>query len=198
MKELPEYFQHHARNHPDKKDLYNLRYDAPRSLFLIGSVEIAAEDYEPHGFNPYAHGVQNKGIDTKRMAQYPLLLPGYYGRPIGGPRLHEYVASNPESVEAAVKVMIDLFSRLEPQIPAEDLKEGGGFMGFNAYQNEDTSLRLQVFGNCACLGVSYPGVYLEGVEKGFAEYDLHNADSQSQRASLYAGLGHLAFLASEA
>jgi len=198
MKELPEYFQRRYRNHPDTKDLYNLRYDAPRSLFLIGFVEIPAEDYEPHGFNPYAHGVQNKGIDTQRMAQYPLLLPGHYGRPIGGPRLHEYVAANPESLESAVEVMINLFSRSEPQIPAEDLKEGGGFMGFNVFQKEEASLRLQVFSNCAYLGVSYPGIYLEGVEKGFAEYDLHNADSQSQRASLHAGLGHLALLAAEA
>jgi hypothetical protein len=82
------------------------------------------------------------------------------------------------------------------ELPLQD-EDGFGFMGFNAHLQENEGLRLQVFGNCACMGPEWPGDLIHGVENEFAEYHLHNADTQAQRVSLYAGLGHLASLAAQ-
>jgi hypothetical protein len=69
-------------------------------------------------------------------------------------------------------------------------------MGFASRILEEGRINLQVWGDCACLGSAYGGLFRDVMEKGFVEYELHNADSQVQRAALYAGIGHLAHLAS--
>jgi hypothetical protein len=60
---------------------------------------------------------------------------------------------------------------------------------------ESGGLHVQTLGNCACLGLAADGVMVRGLQEGYGEYELHNADTTAQRVSLYAGLGHLAHMA---
>lgn len=69
-------------------------------------------------------------------------------------------------------------------------------MGFSAGRRELGGIGVQVMGNCACMGPEVEGVFInDQFEHGFAEYGFHNADYSWQRASLCAGMGHMALLA---
>lgn len=202
MSELPGNFkwwqEHYGGKIPDFMCLQPFLYDHESKSFLIGKDKqtLAVTDFDPYTYNDY--GREEQAIrEIEELTQHPALLQIVSG-PIVTPRLHGWVqeAQN-EFAEQTVRLMHDVYSMFyEEPIPFET---GGGFMSFEAGVRQDGAIGLQVLGNCACFGPKYStGMFEEGVEHGFAEYELHNADSQAQRISLYAGLGHLAKLAAEA
>jgi hypothetical protein len=126
-----------------------------------------------------------------------------FGGPISCPRLRDWVTANPERVREAIPVMHDVYkSFLDEPDDMPVLEENHHtHMGFAAgiYRESDEyrGVGLQVLGNCACLGINPMSHKVKGgSENGFVEYDLHNADTNAQRVSLFAGLGYLATLAS--
>lgn len=77
-----------------------------------------------------------------------------------------------------------------------------GHINFSTRLYSNGAFRLQTFGDCACLGpdphgmsISYNGNY-DGMDDLSLplQYCLHNADTATQRLSLFAGAGTLAWL----
>lgn len=195
MSVLPSYFEYRI-DCGDDSDLYSFMYDDSVQQFVVAGKTIAAEDFDPYTFNSYELKLNGNisPLDYDDMPNHAVLLPGH-GAIIAGPKLHEWAANNPGEVTRAAKMMHKLFTSLVED-PEEIPSSEGGFMGFASSLREGGGLHFQVFGNCACMGPDpCSGVINGQFEAGFVEYSLHNADSQVQRASLYAGIGHLARLA---
>jgi hypothetical protein len=199
-KKLPEHFQFWQERGgiPDYVDLLPFKYEYESSSFRVGSAAIDIHDFDPYTFNSYQLNIRGEGIQLPEIFDHAVLLPNM-GAPITTPVLYEWTHKNPNQLPGATAVMKEVFASFlsnPDELPLQD-EDGFGFMGFNAHLQENEGLRLQVFGNCACMGPEWPGDLIHGVENEFAEYHLHNADTQAQRVSLYAGLGHLASLAAQ-
>lgn len=196
---LPSYFEH-AKEWGDKTSgVFPFAYDSEGKTFLVGESKISLEDFDPYVFSPDADAADTHEISFDDITEHPLMIPTISGV-IGGPKLHKWASENSEQMaNEAFEVMHSAFVSLSrPEALGDIPKESdpAGFMGFAAGVREEGAIVLQVFGNCACMGVSQNGLFIhEGMENGFGQYELHNADSQVQRASLYAGIGHLARLA---
>lgn len=197
---LPGYFE-------TKKDKWNepnsglltFHYDIDAQEFKVDETAIKLADFDPYKFSPDIEEHDAGSIPIDQMREHPLMIPIMSGV-IGGPKLHDWVTEHPATWRQEVTdVMHKAFISLIDEDFAREVKnEPAGFMGFDCGLLENGGVALQVFGNCACMGVSQDGLFISGgMEQGYGQYELHNADSQAQRASLYAGLGHLARLANE-
>lgn len=200
MSRLPRYFEYlRVRGEPGEF-AFSFLYKAETETFIIADQKVRLETFDPYmfvGCNIDLSGKSVKMIDTPK---HPALIPTLGGI-ILGPMLHEFVAKEPHTLHESTQVMRSAFTALEPAF-SQDLDNTeypGGYTGFATSLRHDGGICFQVPGNCACLDVDMvsSGVFDEGFDAGFAQYALHNADTQSQRASLYAGMGHLARLASE-
>jgi hypothetical protein len=205
MAELPHYFEYKLEHHSNEENsgLFAFNYDDKSQAFSVGETVISVGDFDPYGFTGLdLDNEEAEAIDLRALLDQYSLLPDF-GGVIGCPKLHDWVGENPDALAPTREVMhralVAVIDSRE-EIPFED--DEHGFMGYAAYNrvNDGTpaGLHLQVFGNCACMGPNFQGLFVEGFDHGFAEYDLHNADLPAQRIGLYAGLGHLAKLASEA
>lgn len=202
MTGIPHYFEY-LKEKGDRSRVYPFAYDQSVQGFVIAKRTVALEDFDPHTFNFHELGLDGEEVDFDDLSEQALVIPSF-GALIAGPRLHEWAKRHPREVAAARQVMREAFRSLtaDDELLADMLDEEGssddpvGHLGFAAsLRGEAAGVHLQVLGNCACMGPDPHGNYIEGqFEEGFAEYGLHNADSQAQRASLYAGLGHLAWL----
>jgi hypothetical protein len=199
MSELPHFFEylkeHPQEDHPllGKFDLYPFAYDDEAECFTVGPTRIHPHEFDPYTFNPYVLGIKDRGIELDDLPEHPAVLPGF-GAVILGPRAHEYAMTNVDG-HNVIKVMHDVFTSFLADPSDFPLRENVGHLGFAAWQREDGGFGLQVVGDCACSNPNLQGLHVQGMENGWAEYDLHNADSVAQRTSLYAGLGHIAHLA---
>lgn len=104
-----------------------------------------------------------------------------------------------------MRVMQDVYSELNPDIEMPKRSSIRSPFYFNSVFFNDGIFHLNTFGNCACLGknpdpffITYRDRYtaLDNINMPI-EYWLHNADSASQRLSLYAGAGSLAWFATQ-
>jgi hypothetical protein len=193
--ELPSYFEHMKTRGDSKSYLWPITYDSRARQFHIGSKSVQLTEFDPYEFSPDALGLEETDLEITEMALHPLMIPDF-GSVIGGPKLHNWAARNPE--HASREGIDAMYEALTSLVDGEGIsKEADGHTGFDLQVRNQGALNLQVWGNCACLGVNLEGLLVvDGMEKGYAQYDLHNADTQAQRASLYAGIGHLARLAS--
>ncbi len=145
-------------------------------------------------FNPDELGL-NDGIDIDEMSQHAALIT-IMGDAIVGPGLHEWVEANPKALAVTYKVMYEAHVAFLDDPSQSPTEHTTSYIGFASGLRKYGGIGLQVLGSCACMGPNPQSDYFdEQFENGFAEYDLHNADKQVQRTSLYAGLGHLARLA---
>lgn len=195
---LPSYFET-KRNKWDEavSGLLPFQYDADNREFQIGETSIELAEFDPYKFTPDVDEDDAGNIPIDQMHEHPLMISVMSGV-IGGPKLHEWATANSQVLaKEATEVMHQAFvSLIDEEFASEVKNETAGFMGFDAGVRENGGVVLQVFGNCACLGVSQDGLFVyDGMENGYGQYELHNADNQPQRASLYAGIGHLARLA---
>lgn len=195
---VPGYFET-KRDHwsEPNSDLLPFEYDAEGQEFKVGETPIKLAEFDPYKFSPHIEKDGAGSILIDQMHEHPLMIPIMSGV-IGGPKLHDWAVGNSERVaKEATEVMHKTFvSLIDEEFASEVKNETAGFMGFDAGVRENGGIVLQVFGNCACFGVSQDGLFVyDGMEHGYGQYELHNADSQAQRASLYAGIGHLARLA---
>lgn len=196
---VPGYFEtkRDQWNEPNS-DLLPFDYDANGQEFKVGETALELAEFDPYKSSPDVEEDGAGSIPIDKMHEHPLMIPTMSGV-IGGPKLHEWATANSELVaKEATEVMHRAFvSLIDEEFASEVKNVSAGFMGFDAGARENGGVVLQVFGNCACLGVSQDGLFVyDGMENGYGQYELHNADSQAQRASLYAGIGHLARLAS--
>lgn len=194
---LPSFYEY-LKEHGKTTGLFAFDYDRDQQKFFIGGETTDLADFDPYSYSPDLEA-ENEEVSFDEMRDLPLMIPILSGV-IGGPRLHQWAKENPDTLrETAVEIMHNAFTSLADEEFARDIKnEPAGFMGFDSGVRQHGGIHLQVFGSCACMGVSQDGMFInEGVEKGFGQYELHNADSQAQRTSLYAGLGHIARLVSE-
>lgn len=192
---LPSYFEH-LKEAGDSSGLQPFTYDASINSFLVSDKRVPAESFDPYVYNPYELGLEEEGLGFEEISRHSLIIPSF-GRVIATPKFHSFIKENPKAVGSAINVMKNAYSKLG-DIPEgfADEEVSYSHLGFAAGFLENGDLRLQVLGNCACLGPTPHGNYLhDKYENNFAEYDLHNADTQAQRTSLYAGLGHMAFIA---
>lgn len=195
MTKLPSYFEYMKEHEKEPNSMFDFSYDHSIYAFNIANAQISLADFDPYTFSTHDTDVdEGDSLLVDALLHKRLVLPSYGGL-IAGPTLHEWIGENSGTVQRETpKVMYEAFISMvkEPQ----EISDGSfGHMGFDTRVSETGSLILQVFGNCACMGVNQHGGMIQGIEEGFAQYDLHNADSQVQRASLYAGIGHLAFVA---
>lgn len=202
MSKIPRYFEECKADEDPSTELYPFLYDHSVKQFVISGITVALEDFDPYTFIRTASSLRGTGIDFDDMPKHALLMPSF-GHVIAGPKLHEWIDANVvEAGGTARQVMFDAYKSLlengdELLDEVEISKNSVGHMGFAAGLSEYGGIHLQVIGDCACMGASPYGYFIDDkFEEGFAEYDLHNADTQVQRASLYAGLGHIARLAS--
>lgn len=204
MNELPRLFTSWAQHHEELLSgllLFNFHFD--EGYFVAAGKEIATTDFDPFLFNSHKLEIADEGVKSlDELAEHALLIT-YDGRLIGGSRLHDWARQHTsELVEELPKLMHQTFlAAFDDPASIPFLRDEGGHRGFRAGARQDNGgVSLQVFGECACLNPSQSGYFtgFEGVEKGFAEYELHNTELLAQRISLYAGLGHLAKMASEA
>ncbi len=192
---LPYHFEWVRNRRPDSRDdFFPLTYDVNTEMFTIATKDVALHEFDLYTFNYLEMGLSGKGIEINDALKYPALLP-VIGNVILGPKLHEFAKEYPQEITDTANIMRTAFSSfLEDPSQVDDM---GGHLGFAAGLRRDEGIHLQVMGNCACMGPDPNGIFPSRFEEGFAEYFLHNADSQAQRASLYAGIGHIARLASE-
>ncbi len=205
MDKLPEYF-HRKRNDTDEPDgllpidALALKYNASEQNFEIGGQALAVSKFDPYTFLPEIDlAAEPEQLEIDDIANQALIL--YGDRLIATPKLHDWVQEEPTDYDNVISIMHKAFITVAPDyddIPAERNSGMFGFEAGNRHSNEKfRGISLQVFGNCACLGPSQYGLFVEHLENGWAEYELHNTDIQAQRASLYAGIGHLAFQATQ-
>jgi hypothetical protein len=198
MAKLPDYFEYFKEHHPgERTNLSPMYYDQSVRYFFIGETKVALEDYDPYTYRRRSRICEEEGehagLFVDEIADHPLMIPAM-GTVIAGPKLHEFVQADPSHVERARGVMVDAFKQFCDELPVE-IESSGGHLGFSSSLDRDGAIHLQVLGDCACLGATPDEGVIHGkIEHGFATYALHNADTQAQRASLYAGLGHLARL----
>lgn len=203
--QLPSYFEYLRQEDPEATaPLTPFSFDASTQEFVINGRRMDAAEFDPESIDL---ADDSDAIQVSELPNHSLYLPTTFGDVVAGPALHRFTTAHPQffrvAINNTVAVMADVYEsfldedqKLFEDYPEIDIYTSGGHIGFNAGHREDDTIGLQVLGNCACLGPTGNGWLIEGrVEHGFAEYGLHNADSQTQRASLYAGIGHLAFLA---
>lgn len=203
MPDLPSHFEYQLGKPPeDRLGLYEFSYDDASKAFTVGSTAIKTTDFDPYRFTPHLlDGADQEAIDLAAAADYYALMPDF-DAVIACPKLHTWVNENPDVLPPTREVMHRALTSVidnPEEVSFED--DEHGFMGYAAhlqeYSGEPNSLHLQVIGNCACMGRGLYNLYIKGMEHGFAQYDMHNADLPAQRVGLYAGLGHLAKLAAE-
>ncbi len=92
------------------------------------------------------------------------------------------------------EIMADVMVELTDGYSQRDKKQllKGGSFDTLAHTDEG-SVRLRTVGQCACIGLDF--TVNDWHSAGFAEYTSHNVDRPAQRASLLAGLGHIAKVA---
>ncbi len=196
MGEVPGLFRLKA-DQGENSHLQPFKYDPEASVFEVGETKVALTDFDPLTF-PYVSGIDPEGIPVELMSDHPALLPtGAIGGVIGGPKLHKWAEGHPKEVKATHEVMMEVYlAFLDEPLGELSEEDPSSPWGFRSVVGEDGGVELQVAGDCACLGPGLYGHQIRGrFEHGFAEYELHNADTQAQRTSLYAGIGHLSRLA---
>lgn len=196
MSKVPGYFEY-LQEAGRGSGLSSFVYDQTARQFLIDDQTVALKDFDPYNYNPYVlNGIDYEGLPVTAMPETALLIPSHGGL-IVGPNLHNWAQENIDSVLAATDVMHEAYTQFVEDSPDDISSERSvGHFGFNAGLREDGGIHLQVLGDCACMGPDPHSHTIEGhFENGYAQYELHNADYPMQRASLYAGLGYLAFLA---
>jgi hypothetical protein len=195
MGQLPEYFEY-IRETGRETYMFPFSYDETSQSFTIASKTIHVSDFDPYTFNAHELGIDDEEVPADEIENHALLLP-IAGGIIVGPALNEWAAGNASKIWPAVKVMYDSYASFYMNPEDIPFDAGHGHMGFSAHPLRDNQgINLQVLGNCACLGpLGISNIFRDQFEHGYALYELHNADSQAQRTSLYAGLGYVARIA---
>jgi hypothetical protein len=183
-------------------DYYPFKYVEEEKNFYIADVSLPLQDldWSSCGDLEIDGKLKGKQPQLQEIADQTLLIPTF-GNILGTRKLHEWISKNPNRLAEAVSVMKNTYTTLTGK-DKERLTEGG-IWGFNALLKDENTVHLSVIGDCACMGAIPESYVLESrftnsrTEKGFAEYDLHNVDTQPQLASIYSGLGHIARLAAE-
>jgi len=171
-------------------------YDHTRKLFLSGEREFSPREL-PIGFGDLAADTDQDVVTLPDTALVQTTM-----RPIMLPKMYDWLTDNMtnELLDETVDVMRDVYVDLVPESVRYARPDRGGFMGFNAHRlrKDHPHFLLTTIGNCACLGVEVDGMWGEGAWKDkVASFDFHNIDNEVQEKSLLAGLGHIAYRASQ-
>lgn len=171
-------------------------YDRERKLFLSGDREFTPQEL------PIGYGDLAADIDDDALALPDTALVQTIMRPIMLPLMHDWLTDNmtSELLDETVVVMRDVYVDLAPDSIRYAKPDRGGFMGFDAcrLRNNYPHFLLTTIGNCACLGVEIDGMWGESAwEDKVASFDFHNIDNEVQEKSLLAGLGHIAYRATQ-
>lgn len=196
--QLPYHFEE-LRADNRSSGIQPFSYVHEERVFQVGQTCIPVMEFDPYEYAPDDFGVDDTGIDVADIFKHPALIPSF-GGVLGSPSFHDFVRSNPQDVNDTHQVMREVFTMFGQVDEGVDKDESSDYhLGFAANVNTDGDLRLQVFGDCACLTPDLYSLYIDDkYEAGFAQYELHNTPGPEQRASLYAGFGHLASLAADA
>lgn len=175
---------------------------------------------------PFSYDHENKMFRSGRKTFTPEKLPLEFGdlldddqptevpdvplvetilRPVMLPRMYDWLNDHfsDDVADETAEVMRQVFVQLRPDM-SEHIKPGrdhvGGIFGFNVQRlrHEHPHLTLVTLGSCACFGVDVDGPFGERVwNERIASFSFHNIDTPEQEISLRAGLGHIAYRASQ-
>ena len=170
-------------------------YDHSGRQFLVGGTSFQVTGPETMQELLFPGGVQ---LTLDEVPKHPVVI-NNTAHPIATPRMFTWLTST--DIETAFEdtktVMREVFADIQNiEIDATN-QEGLSVWNFGAHFIREGHVRLQVIGDCACLGTIPDGgiVDSDDWETGYVEYGLHNIDMPAQYISLFAGLGHLASLA---
>jgi hypothetical protein len=162
--------------------------------FNLGNSRIQVTDFDIDSVINHVP-LEEPQIAIDKLPETPLSMPAL-GNIVGGPKLHNWAKTNSEKIDGTVDVMKKAYQAFYEEsldLPRDDIIS---HVGFASELQPNGGIVLQVMGNCACLGPDPTRFkFADTMENGFTEYDLHNTDTQAQRASIIAGLGHIAFMA---
>lgn len=198
MPNLPSYFEYlKSEGEPQNTGLYAFEYDEEYGLFMVADKKVHPIDFDPAG-HVVTLDVAEVSANDPEIETTPLFL-GIFNSLFSGPIFRDFVMSNPSAMSDVSRVMVDVYEEVLDEELDDDVKQPGGFLGFDSRFLPNGTVNLQVFGNCACIGVDLNSMYInaeDGMENGYAQYTVHNTDTHAQRTSIYAGMGHIARLAS--
>jgi hypothetical protein len=193
---IPYYFQDALER--KELELHSFAYDASVNSFLVANEKVSSKDFAEHA--GFVHEIEPDIRTEQDLENSNAFISGYGMEFIATKKLHDWVL-NADFNELRVNV-IDAMRKTfasfyDDEFDLEPEDYSGGFMSFDFHLTENKSMNFNVLGNCACSGVSYPSLgAIDPMEEGYGSYDLHNIDTPVQLASIRAGLGHVAFLAS--
>lgn len=174
-----------------------LFYNPERQEFIVGTADCTytfpiadCEDIETLG-KTYPNGLE------KSDDGYYLVMRGF--DLVALSPLRKYVESLNDDEWKNLRLRVgEVIEKVFLQIsPGRRMRKfEGGFVGIEVYRLDNGRFGLQTMGNCACLG-------FDGSEpnhgRSSTDYSkilrLHNTDTSAQRLSLYAGIGALAWFA---
>ena len=194
---------------PSMQDCYHaFEFDKEKMLFLVDGQEIPVSDFANDTYE------ETETVETD-FEKTPLVICLSHNL-IGTKALDDWIKSkryNPNTVQREVMVVMwDVFDQQfthetgEPYFDEEYIR--GSFnindrpifynFGFSFREAVFAGLNFQVAGNCACLSNDFSGsaASFNPEEDGCVSYDIHNIDTSFKRVAIYAGIGHVARLAS--
>ena len=167
-------------------------------MFLSGEQQFSVSEFSPNDL---------VDADTHVDVTEGLLAWGLF-RPFVLPTMYDWMEQNlsDELLDETFEVVRESFESAHEQATGLEFKRDthkrgeGALFGFEAQRDRDyPHVTLGTIGHCACLGASYTGMPFgqsSWMEKIVA-YEFHNTDTPQQQNSLLAGLGHMAFRATE-
>lgn len=121
---------------------------------------------------------------------------------IGMPVLQRFLACPDDEMNKILTETQKVMREVQSEVIGRDLSKeplNAGFMGYNAQLIREGHPVLHVIGNCACISVDYMGFHFEDSDwdTGYTSWSVHNVDGDQQWASLYAGVGYMAYEAAK-
>lgn len=160
--------------------------------FRFGAEDGSPDDISHYGYLHSAEGVTVRNVEEWETSHSFLITRHPISTAIGREAIESIWSGRLEN--EVREVMADV---LAEQLGTIKMAERNRWLELGSFGTQKLSageVSVQTMGICACLGVDYT-VHDSWRCVGFSEYTPHNIDNRAQRASVLAGLGHIAHTA---
>jgi len=172
-------------------------YDHAEGMFTFGDEQVRPEQIPRFGMVHKSGQETTPELVDELSAVVPFLHT--FRSPIGTAAAQIFMreAWTPALGLEATEIMADVFLELSDRYDRSEKERLLKSRNFHIVPNPDSSgVVLNTVGICACLGPDFT-VHYDWHPVGFQEYTYHNVDHSAKRASLLAGLGHIAKVAAD-
>ncbi len=160
--------------------------------FLFETEKVTPDDIPQYGYPHCVENVVVSDIEQWAASRSFLIARNPISTTVGREAI-ESVWSDTLGSEVR-EVMADVLSEQLGTIKTTEKNRWLAIGSFGVEKIQAGEVFVQTVGMCACLGVDYT-VHDHWRQHGFSEYTHHNIDNRAQRASVLAGLGHIAYTA---